>query len=66
MSSMQHRFSPGLTTFYKGKISGQEVEILDHQESYKMNAFAVADVLVEVPAETEHLTQGTLVDVHLM
>lgn len=56
----------GLTTFYKGKISGPEVEILDHQESYKMNAFAVADALVEVEAEVEHLTKGSTVIVHLI
>ncbi len=54
------------TFFLKGKINGDTVEILDGQQSYKMNAFAVADCLVEIPGEANTLTKESLVDVHLI
>ena len=54
------------TFFLKGKIVGDKVEILDGQESYKMNAFAVADCLVEIPQEKQLIFTGELVDVHLI
>ncbi len=54
------------TFFLKGCIKGDSVQLLDGQESYKMNAFAVADCLVEIPAEATELPIGSLVDVHLL
>ncbi len=52
--------------FVKGKIKGDSVEILDGQESYKMNAFALADCLVEIPEHKQIMYTGDLVDVHLI
>jgi len=54
------------TFFIKGKIAGDKVEILDGQESYKMNAFAVADCLIEIPEEKQLMYKGELVNVHLI
>jgi len=54
------------TFFIKGKIAGDKVEILDGQESYKMNAFAVADCLIEIPEEKQLMYTGELVNVHLI
>ena len=54
------------TFFVKASTNGDTVEILDGQESYKMNAFAVANCLVEIPADVQHLPKGSLVDVHLI
>ncbi len=56
----------GKTTFLKGKFKNNKVEILDHQESYKLNGLAVADCFIEIPAESQILHEGTLVDVHLI
>jgi len=54
------------TFFIKGKIAGDKVEILDGQESYKMNAFAVADCLIEIPEKKQLMYKGELVNVHLI
>lgn len=55
---------PGLTHFPKARKHAQGVEILEHQESYKMNSFALADSILEIPEEQEHLAAGALVLVH--
>lgn len=54
------------TFFVKGKIVGDKVEILDGQESYKMNAFAKANCLVEIPEEKQLIYKGESVGVHLI
>lgn len=54
------------TFFLKGKTNGDTIEFLDGQESYKMNAFAAANCLVEIPSEANHLPKGSLVDVHMI
>jgi len=54
------------TFFVKGRIKGDSVEILDGQESYKMNAFAKADCLIEIPEDKQLLYSDELVDVHLI
>jgi molybdopterin molybdotransferase len=56
----------GLTHFVKACIQSNGVAILDHQESYKMNAFAQADCLVMLDEETSDVQAGTLVNVHLL
>jgi molybdopterin molybdotransferase len=54
------------TFFIKGKIDRDKVEILDGQESYKMNAFAVADCLIEIPEDKQLMYKDELVAVHLI
>jgi molybdopterin molybdotransferase len=57
---------PGLTHFLKGKIHHNGVEVLDHQESYKMNAFAIADCLVIINEETESIKESELVTIRFL
>lgn len=53
----------GLTFFLKGKINGNSVTILNGQESYKMNSFALADCLVELEEEREDFKKSEMVSV---
>lgn len=48
----------GLTYFLKGKTSNHEVTILNHQESYLLNSFAIADCLIELDEDKEFFKQG--------
>lgn len=56
----------GLTYFLKGKIEDREVTILNNQESYKLNSFAVADCLVEFEEEGENFKKGDLVNITMI
>jgi molybdopterin molybdotransferase len=56
----------GLTHFVKSYINEEGVEILSHQESYKMNTFALANAIVELDEQTEIVQQGDWVKVHLL
>lgn len=56
----------GLTHFVKGKIQDNEVFILDGQESYLVNSFALADGIVELPEEKEVFEKGETVNVLLI
>lgn len=53
----------GLTFFLKGKTGEQRVIILENQESYMLNSFAVADCLVELEEEKEVFKKGDLVKI---
>ncbi|MBL7765775.1 MAG: molybdopterin molybdotransferase MoeA [Chitinophagaceae bacterium] len=55
-----------LTHFLKAKLYPDGVYILDHQESYKMNAFARANALIEIPEEKNSTEKGELVKVYLL
>ena len=52
----------GLTYFLKGKTNDEEVIILNNQESYMMNSFAIADCLIELEEEKEHFMKGEMVN----
>ena len=54
----------GLTYFMKGKREGEEVEVLQGQESYKLNAFVESDCLVELEEGKEYFKKGELVKVY--
>ncbi|HOZ51197.1 MAG TPA: molybdopterin molybdotransferase MoeA [Chitinophagaceae bacterium] len=56
----------GLTHFIKGKFNTDGVEVLDHQESYKLTAFAEANCLIQIDEEIEHVNIGEFVKVHLL
>ena len=56
----------GLTHFIKGKFNAEGVEVLDHQESYKLTAFAEANCLIQIDEEIESVNIGELVKVHLL
>ena len=56
---------PGMTLFAKGKAIGGEVTALPGQESYRMDAFADANCLIELPAESEGAVAGEWVKVNM-
>lgn len=56
----------GLTFFLKGKISGNEVILLDAQESYQMSSFAYADCIIEFDENKTEFQKGDLVELHLL
>lgn len=53
----------GLTYFLKGKTNDEKVMILNNQESYMMNSFAIADCLIELEEEKEQFMKGEMVNV---
>ena len=56
----------GLTYFLKGKMGERDVTVLNNQESYKLNSFAVADCLIEFDEEGENFKKGDLVSVRMI
>lgn len=56
----------GLTFFLKGKIGERDVMVLNDQESYKLNSFAVADCLIEFDEDKEIFQKGDLVNVRMI
>lgn len=56
----------GLTFFLKGKMGEKAVTVLNNQESYKLNSFAVADCLIEFDEEKEIFQKGDLVNVRMI
>lgn len=56
----------GLTFFMKGKMGENNVKVLNDQESYKLNSFAVADCLIEFEEEKEIFKKGDLVNVRMI
>lgn len=57
---------PQLTYFLKGKTSGDQVEILDHQQSYLVNSFALANCLITLEEGRDHYDAGDEVEVLLL
>jgi molybdopterin molybdotransferase len=56
----------GLTYFLKGKMGERDVTVLNNQESYKLNSFAVADCLIQFDEEGENFKKGDLVNVRMI
>jgi molybdopterin molybdotransferase len=54
------------TQFLKGRYSGDEVLHLGAQESFRLSSFAVANCLIEIPAEKTEILQGEWVKVHVI
>jgi molybdopterin molybdotransferase len=52
----------GLTHYLKGFATDSEVQILEAQESYKLNAFVRANCLVEIKEEQNFLAKGEVVN----
>jgi molybdopterin molybdotransferase len=50
-----------LTFFLKAKIQDGKIHLLPGQESFNLLPFGVADGLVEIPQELEHVEEGSLV-----
>ena len=56
----------GLTFFLKGKMGENNVQVLNDQESYKLNSFAVADCMIEFDENGENFKKGDLVPVRMI
>lgn len=67
-SQLENDFTkkPGLTFFLKGKSGENGVRILNSQESYLMNSFALADCLIELEEEKEIYKKGDWVKVLML
>lgn len=50
-----------LTFFLKAKLQDGKIHLLPGQESFNLLPFGVADGLVEIPQELEHVEEGSLV-----
>ncbi|HSK12503.1 MAG TPA: gephyrin-like molybdotransferase Glp [Phnomibacter sp.] len=55
----------GLTHFLKGSYDGSKVELLSGQESYKLNSFARANCMAEIPEGATDLPAGHPVTIHV-
>jgi len=53
----------GLAYFLKGKTTSNTVSILNSQESYLVNSFAMADCIIELEEDKEHFHKGDMVNV---
>jgi molybdopterin molybdotransferase len=60
-----HKKPAGLTHFLKGYYDGEQVELLSGQESYKLNSFAKANCLAELPEDVTEFAKGEIVKIHL-
>jgi molybdopterin molybdotransferase len=56
----------GLSHFLKGLASGEQVTILDGQESFVLSSFAMANCLVVLPASSTGVKAGGTVTVHMI
>lgn len=54
----------GLTFFMKGKKEDGEVRLLTGQQSFNLQAFSMADCLVELEEDREEVSGGTMVKVY--
>lgn len=61
--TIEYKKKAGLTYFLKGKTNDKEVTILNSQESYMMNSFALADCLIELEEEKEQFMENEMVNV---
>ena len=57
----EYRKRDGKTHFVTGKIESGRVRVLRGQNSHMLASFGAADLLVEIPAEQDHLPAGTVV-----
>ncbi len=55
-----------LACFLKGRYDGNTVTILDAQESYRMQSFALANCLVKLEEAPGDYKEGEVVEVHLL
>ncbi len=56
----------GMTHFLKGRVENSAVELLGHQESYKMNTFGFANALVQIDEDQTFIKENQLVRVYLL
>lgn len=52
--------------FLKARVSDNRVSILEGQSSAMLNTFSFANALVYIPANSEEISEGSLVETHLL
>ena len=57
---------PGLTHFLKGYFDREGVKVLQAQESYRMQSYAVCNCLIVLPEAETDFVKGQEVEVHLL
>ncbi|MBL4587165.1 MAG: molybdopterin molybdotransferase MoeA [Flavobacteriales bacterium] len=58
--------SMGRAQFLKAKVENGQVSLLEGQSSAMLSSFAVANAQLYIPANTPALTEGDVVEVHLL
>jgi molybdopterin molybdotransferase len=56
----------GLTHFLKGKYADGKLVLLDGQESYKLQSYAEANCLIEIPENLDCVEENQVVTIHLL
>jgi molybdopterin molybdotransferase len=56
----------GITHFLKGYYNGEKVNLLDGQESYKLNSFAKSNCLIEIAEEVNLVEKDDYIIIHLI
>lgn len=56
----------GLTHFLKGYFNNEKVKHLTAQESYRLSSFALANCLIEIPADIDTVNSGDPVTVYVI
>jgi molybdopterin molybdotransferase len=64
--SSSYKKPAGITHFLKGIFDGQQVQLPQGQESYKLNSFAKANCLVMIPESVTELSSGENVEIHVL
>jgi molybdopterin molybdotransferase len=65
ISSAQKK-APGLTHFLKGFYDGNRVHDLKAQESFRLSSFARANCLIKLDTDQTEISEGQLVEIHLL
>ncbi len=55
-----------LTCFLKGMFDGKKATALGAQESYRLSSFAIANCLIIAEEAIENLSEGDMVEIHLL
>ncbi len=61
-SLSDYKNTTGKTLFLKGKLKGNDVEILHGQQSSMLHSFATSNVLVRIPNDTELINKNDEVE----
>jgi molybdopterin molybdotransferase len=64
--SSSYKKPAGITHFLKGIFDGQQVQLPQGQESYKLNSFAKANCLVVIPESVTEVSSGENVEIHVL
>ena len=64
--STAQKKAPGLTHFLKGFYDGKMVHDLKAQESFRLSSFAKANCLIKLDADQTEITEGQLVEIHIL